>query len=257
MKILCILVLGFVGCKSGFDHLQSNEKQKVYSLDSPYKSTFYEEPYDTSIYLVIGDQVHEKRPHRDLFDLYRDRLKASTYPQKYNYDYNFVDKKGNNQSPGSLIMSYVLLAKSGDIEVEQFLLRFYKELIDLALAEQNTGKKSKTKKGAISMWHKIRLNNLPPSIEKIDLIMKFVGQELVQSYHLEPDEDVLYFYGDFWTFNMLIFNVDRQYWTDKYKRMQIDIDFANANLYEVKELYKKIKNGSVQLIDRDRWKRLK
>ena len=241
---LTLLVIALIlGCK--INNSASPEIEVKFIDTPPERSNYYEEFYDSTNYLVVGGDLRRKDEFRKIFETKKSKTLPSYMQLKKNKG-TLVNKDGSIYSLDGYINMYSYLAKSGDREVEDYLLKFFKEYIDLALSQYSG------KNGVIDILMKQTLNKIPPSLEKIDLLLSFFG---VEPNPIKDDSDMIDIYGDSYTFMLLIQNIDEQYWNGKYLDMAWHPEIATKNRHEIEKLYENIKNGKVPLINREKWKR--
>ena len=157
------------------------------------------------------------------------------------------------------IRKFSQLAQAGNREVESWLLIFYDDYFD-ALFSWNIKCEQCDGDGGVPHMFMFRFNkslyralrNIPPSIKKIELIMRLYKKES-DTYWAGGDHDDM-INGDKIVLNLLCPNI-----TNKLCLRRGDIGRYNDEaIHEVQklieELYNQIVSGEVKLIDRETWK---
>ena len=162
-------------------------------------------------------------------------------------------------SMGEQLILFSFLAQSGNQEVEQWLLDFFDEYIDALIIWNNTCDYCDGVGGVPHMFRdrfdngmRKALDFVPPSIEKIDLIMRVYNQE-PDSYWAGGDHDPI-INGNERVLRSLQLNIPVNL---RPKRKYLG-DYSHEGEMELQEvieqLYNQIKMGEVKLIDRETWK---
>jgi len=157
------------------------------------------------------------------------------------------------------IRKFSKLARMGNKEVEGWLLNFYDEYFD-ALFSWNKTCDHCDGVGGIPHMFMLRFNkslyrgirNIPPSMEKIDLIMRLYKKES-DTYWAEGDHDDI-INGDKIVLNLLCPNIDDERCLRRGDIGRYNDDAINEVQETIEQLYNQIKMGEVKLIDRETWK---
>jgi hypothetical protein len=169
-----------------------------------------------------------------------------------------INRYDGNSSMDGQVSLFSYLAKSGNIEVEQWLLDFFDEYID-ALIEWNSSCDTCDGVGGVPHMFIERFNNrlfravdnMPPSMEKIELIMRLYDQE-PDPYWRGGDNDI--YNGNFLVRELICNSVQKGVcdakW-DVYKASKEHVEFYRDR---IETIYNQIKMGEVKLIDRESWK---
>ena len=164
-------------------------------------------------------------------------------------------------SMGEQLILFSFLAQSGNQEVEQWLLDFFDEYIDALIIWNNTCDYCDGVGGVPHMFKdrfdfrlSKALDNIPPSKEKIDLIMRLYNQE-PDTYAGEGDHDPV-INGNERVLISLRGNVPKSL---RPKRRYVGLYNKEVELYlqeVIEHLYNQIKMGEAELIDRETWKEI-
>lgn len=207
---------------------------------------------------------------KDAFHTYRDSIKVANVLKSainpMTRDDGFsrrikLDNVENRYDSKLFIKIFAELAKSGDREVEKWLLGFFNKYIGEALKWNNTKSDGiggraelflKPINASIFKW----MNNLPPSLGKAHLFMRL--------YNVEPElyqhtSDVGSINADVAIYNVLrlmIVGENEKELPSWYYRTHISKTYKDKLNEEVKSLYERIKLGTLELVDRDKWETL-
>lgn len=155
-----------------------------------------------------------------------------------------------------LLNNYSYLALGGNLEMENYLLQFYDDVVFEIIRQNHEYSDGPGMEENLFHWIDRDIDNiqfLPPSKKKIVLLYRLAGQEPTLGKDLYGDISALH--GDHFVLEQIFMNIDEKYFYDFYK-VSRGIPNAERSSFvrsHMDKIYKGIMSGEISLKDRNDW----